>query len=198
MSHSHQHPDPQSPQSTSLRDLQAPLKAQYRNDPSSALITLSSTGTLDGPSISCKLPSGTAASRIAGLHPLAGGPSAALSSQLCSGDMLLEALVACAGVTLKAVANSLSIPIRKGEVRAEGDLDFRGTLGVDREAKVGLADVRVFFEVDLGDEEMGDEEREGLDGKLETLLKLTERYCVVLQTIKGGTMVRSRIARSFG
>lgn len=184
---------------TTLRELQAPIKAQYKADPSSAIVTLrSSVGTLDGSSaITCRLDSpntdairaahkAAEKERVAGLHPMAGGPEAALSGELCSGDMLLDALVACAGVTLKAVATALEIPVAKGTVRAEGDLDFRGTLGVDREAAVGFKAIRLLFDLQMEKGvEVGEE-------KLEKLAKLTERYCVVLQTIKGTPVVKVR------
>jgi uncharacterized OsmC-like protein len=150
-----------------LRAVQAPLKERYEEDPEAALVTLSADGTL-GEGISCSLRTGQALAE-AGLHPATGGDG----TQLCSGDMLLEALVACAGVTLRAVATSLGIPVRSGTVRAEGDLDFRGTLAVDREAPVGFRAIRLAFELDT------DADREQLD----TLLKLTERYCVVFQTL---------------
>src|SRR6476660_9716798 len=129
--------------STELRALQAPLKDQYRAEPDSAVVTLKAQGTLDDQHIACKVESGRALA-VAGLHPATGGSGA----ELCSGDMLLEALVACAGVTLKAVATALEIPLRKGVVRAEGDLDFRGTLGVDREAPVGFRAIRLTFDLD--------------------------------------------------
>ena len=154
--------------STALRALQAPLKDRYRNDPGAALITLRAAGTLDDRNIACKVETGRALA-VAGLHPATGGSGA----ELCSGDMLLEALVACAGVTLKAVATALQIELRRGAVRAEGDLDFRGTLGVDKEAPVGFQAIRLTFEIDT------DAEPE----KLDQLLKLTERYCVVFQTL---------------
>jgi len=169
----------QSIDAATLRQLQAPIKDRYKNDPTSALVTLSSQGTLSSSSIACKLSSGPAVkeahSRVAGLHPAAGGPDANVSGELCSGDMLLDALVACAGVTLKAVATALSVPVIDGQVRAEGDLDFRGTLGVDREAPVGFKDIRLSFELKL--------EQEVEDVVVDKLVKLTERYCVVLQTI---------------
>jgi uncharacterized OsmC-like protein len=150
-----------------LRALQAPLKDHYRSDPGAAMITLSATGTL-GEGISCSVQTGRAIAE-AGLHPATGGDGALL----CSGDMLLEALVACSGVTLRAVATSLGIAVDGGRVLAEGDLDFRGTLGVDREAPVGFASIRLAFELDT------DADAE----QLATLLKLTERYCVVYQTL---------------
>ncbi len=153
---------------TALRALQAPIKDRYRSEPDAAVITLKAQGTLDDQSIACKVETGRALA-IAGLHPAAGGSGA----ELCSGDMLLEALVACAGVTLKAVATALEIPLRQGTVRAEGDLDFRGTLGVDKAAPVGFRDIRLTFEVDT----------DAPQEKIDQLLKLTERYCVVFQTL---------------
>ena len=152
-----------------LRAVQAPLKEQYRADPDAASITLSATGTLDE-GVSCSVQTGRALA-TAGLHPLTGGDG----SLLCSGDMLLEALVACAGVTLRAVATSLGVAVEGGRVHAEGDLDFRGTLGVDRDAPVGFKAIRLRFELESA------ASREELD----TLLRLTERYCVVLQTLAG-------------
>src|SRR6188472_2901705 len=156
-------------QADELRTLQAPLKERYREDPAAAEITLSATGDLDE-GVSCSVRTGRALA-TAGLHPATGGDG----SLLCSGDMLLEALVACAGVTLRAVATSLGIEVKSGTVRAEGELDFRGTLAVDREAPVGFSTIRLSFELD------SDADREQLD----TLLKLTERYCVVFQTLAG-------------
>jgi uncharacterized OsmC-like protein len=153
----------------SLKAIQAPLKERYRDDPGAAVVTLSAEGQL-GEGVSCSVQTGRAIAE-AGLHPASGGDG----SLLCSGDMLLEALAACAGVTLRAVATSLGIEVRGGTVRAEGDLDFRGTLAVDREAPVGFRSIRLAFELDAE----ADEE------ELATLLKLTERYCVVLQTITG-------------
>src|ERR671921_2459908 len=154
--------------STELRTLQAPLKDRYRSDPEAAVITLRAQGTLDDQHIACKVETGRALA-LAGLHPATGGSGA----ELCSGDMLLEALVACAGVTLKAVATALEIPLRSGTVKAEGDLDFRGTLGVDKTAPVGFKTIRLSFEVDT----------DAPQEKVDQLLKLTERYCVVFQTI---------------
>ncbi len=153
---------------TTLRGLQAPLKDKYRNSPDAAVITLKAKGTLDDSSIACKVETGRALA-VAGLHPATGGSGA----ELCSGDMLLEALVACAGVTVKAVATALEIPLRSGTVSAEGDLDFRGTLGVDKEAPVGFRDIRLSFTLDT----------DASEEKLAQLLKLTERYCVVFQTL---------------
>lgn len=150
-----------------LRALQAPLKERYASEPDAALVTLSATGTL-GQELSCSVQAGRAIAE-AGLHPATGGDG----SVLCSGDMLLEALVACAGVTLQAVATSLGVPVRSGRVHAEGDLDFRGTLGVDRTAPVGFSAIRLSFELDSD----ADEEQ------LATLRELTKRYCVVYQTL---------------
>ena len=161
-----------------LRTLQAPLKDQYRSEPLAAVITLKAHGTLDDQHIACKVETGRALA-VAGLHPATGGSGA----ELCSGDMLLEALVACAGVTLKAVATALEIPLRHGTVKAEGDLDFRGTLGVDREAAVGFSDIRLTFDV------VSDASQEQLD----QLLKLTERYCVVLQTLRSAPPVAAAL-----
>lgn len=152
-----------------LKALQAPLKARYREDPDAAHITLRASGTL-GAGVTCKVETGRALAE-AGLHPATGGSGL----ELCSGDMLLEALVACAGVTLKAVATALGLDIERGEVEVEGDLDFRGTLGVERDAPVGFAAIRLKFH--LTTSASADE--------LATLLKLTERYCVVYQTLRG-------------
>jgi uncharacterized OsmC-like protein len=151
-----------------LTHLQAPLKERYRVDATQALITLSAAGSL-GEGVACSLETGRAMAE-AGLHPAAGGDG----TQLCSGDMLLEALVACAGVTLRAVATSIGVDVRGGRVRAEGDLDFRGTLAVDRAAPVGFTEIRLAFDLDTD----ADEER------LASLAKLTERYCVVWQTLQ--------------
>ncbi len=151
-----------------LTALQAPLKERYRDDAGSALITLRASGRL-GEGVSCSLDTGQAMAE-AGLHPAAGGDG----SQLCSGDMLLGALVACAGVTLKAVATSLGLAVSGGSVRAEGDLDFRGTLAVDRDAPVGFRAIRLAFEV----------ETDATPEQLATLAKLTERYCVVWQSLR--------------
>jgi uncharacterized OsmC-like protein len=151
-----------------LRSMQAPLKSRYRDDPGSALITLRASGRLGDESITCKVETGRAIAE-AGLHPATGGDGISL----CSGDMLLEALVACAGVTIKAVATALQIPIREGRVSAEGDLDFRGTLGVAKDAPVGFRAIRLRFDLDT------DAPAEQLD----KLMTLTERYCVVYQTL---------------
>jgi uncharacterized OsmC-like protein len=165
---------------TSLRELQAPLKAAYREEPHAALVTLKAEGSLDGDGIACRVETGRALVE-AGLHPATGGTGL----QACSGDMLLEALVACAGVTLKAVATALEFRLQGGQVRAEGDLDFRGTLGVERTAPVGFAAIRLAFDLDT------DEPPERLD----TLLKLTERYCVVLQTLRNAPPIAAAIRR---
>jgi uncharacterized OsmC-like protein len=152
-----------------LRAVQAPLKDSYREEPAAAVVTLSATGTL-GEGISCSVQTGRALAQ-AGLHPATGGDG----SLLCSGDMLLEALAACAGVTLRSVATSIGVDVRGGSVTAEGDLDFRGTLAIDRDAPVGFRAIRVRFDLDT----------DASPEDLATLLRLTERYCVVLQTIAG-------------
>ena len=152
-----------------LRTLQAPLKERYREEPEAAVITLKADGSLDGEGITCSVDTGRALVE-AGLHPATGGDG--LSA--CSGDMLLEALAACAGVTLRAVATAIGVDLRGGTVHAEGDLDFRGTLGVDREAPVGFREIRLSFDLD------SDADAE----QLATLTKLTERYCVVYQTLR--------------
>jgi uncharacterized OsmC-like protein len=152
-------------ESEQLKSLQAPLKARYRE---AALVTLKAEGNI-GEGLTCSVPTARAMVK-AGLHPATGGSGL----QACSGDMLLEALVACAGVTLNAVATALAIPLQGARVRAEGDLDFRGTLGVDRDAPVGFKAVRLFFDLDGN---IGEEQRA-------RLLKLTERYCVVYQTLR--------------
>ena len=167
--------------STALREMQAPLKAKYRDDPSAAMITLRAEGDLSGEGIACRVDTGRALVE-AGLHPATGGSGL----QACSGDMLLEALVACAGVTVKAVATALEIGLRGGAVKAEGDLDFRGTLGVDREAPVGFRDIRLTFELDTDEPE----------DRLQTLLRLTERYCVVLQTLTRPPAIETKVSRA--
>src|SRR5205814_861779 len=151
---------------TALRTMQAPIKERYKGDPSAAMITLKAKGSIDDANIACKVETGRALA-VAGLHPATGGSGL----ELCSGDMLLEALVACAGVTLKAVSTALDIPLKSGHVSAEGDLDFRGTLGVAKDAPVGFAQIRLTFDVDT----------DAPQEKLDQLLKLTERYCVVYQ-----------------
>ena len=163
-----------------LRVMQAPIKERYKSNPKAALITLKARGTLDNANIACKVETGRALA-IAGLHPATGGSGL----ELCSGDMLLEALVACAGVTVRAVATALDIPLRSGTVSAEGDLDFRGTLGVAKDAPVGFAQIRLRFDVDT----------DVPQDKLDQLLKLTERYCVVYQTIKNGPPIDVKLAR---
>ena len=152
-----------------LRAVQAPLKARYRDDPQAAVITLRATGEIGLPTVSCKVDSGRALVE-AGLHPATGG-SGLLA---CSGDMLLEALVACAGVTLGAVATALGVPIQSGTVKAEGDLDFRGTLGVAKDAAVGFREVRLHFDL----------ETNAPAEQIAKLVELTERYCVVYQTLR--------------
>jgi len=151
-----------------LRATQAPLKSRYRDDPGSAVITLRATGRIGDETITCKVETGRAIAE-AGLHPATGGDGLSL----CSGDMLLEALVACAGVTLKAVATALAIPVREGRVSAEGDLDFRGTLGVAKDAAVGFRAIRLRFDLDT----------DATAEQLDKLMTLTERYCVVYQTL---------------
>jgi uncharacterized OsmC-like protein len=163
-----------------LRAMQAPLKERYKREPQAAVVTLRAKSTLDAPGIACKLETGRALA-VAGLHPITGGSGL----ELCSGDMLLEALVACAGVTVKAVATALDIPLRAGTVTAEGELDFRGTLGVAKDAPVGFAAIRLRFDLDT----------DAPQDKLDSLLKLTERYCVVYQTIRSGPPVDVTLAR---
>jgi len=154
--------------STALRAVQQPLKDAYRNDPREAVVTLRAHGELGDEEISCSVATGKALA-VAGLHPASGGDG----SLVCSGDMLLQALVACAGVTLRAVATSLQIPITGGTVHAEGDLDFRGTLAVSKDAPVGFTSIRLGFDLDT----------DASDEQVATLLRLTERYCVVYQTL---------------
>jgi uncharacterized OsmC-like protein len=163
-----------------LRALQAPIKDRYRDEPQAARITLKARGALDDAHIACKVETGRALA-VAGLHPLTGGGGL----ELCSGDMLLEALVACAGVTCKAVATALGIALRSGEVSAEGDLDFRGTLGIDKQAPVGFEAIRLQFKLDT----------DATADELATLMKLTERYCVVLQTLKNPPALTAELAR---
>jgi len=163
-----------------LREVQAPLKEDYERAPEHALVTLEASGEL-GAGISCSVNTGRAIAE-AGLHPASGGSG----SQLCSGDMLLEALVACAGVTLRAVATSIGIAVESGRVLAKGDIDFRGTLAVDREAPVGFKDIELSFELETDAEE----------AELATLLKLTERYCVVLQSLSTPPELTAKIERS--
>src|SRR6201993_1899613 len=163
-----------------LRALQGPVKERYKSVASSAFITLRARGTLDDAHIACKVETGRALA-VAGLHPATGGSG----MELCSGDMLLEALVACAGVTLKAVSTALAIPIKAGTVSAEGGLEFRGTLGVAKDAPVGFREIRLRFDLDT----------DAPQDKLDQLLKLTERYCVVYQTIRSGPPVEIKLQR---
>ena len=163
-----------------LKELQAPLKDKYREDPAAALITLKAEGKL-GEGISCKVETGKAIVE-AGLHPATGGTG----TLACSGDMLLEALVACAGVTLQAVATAIGIAIKNGMVKASGDLDFRGTLGVSKEAPVGFRNIRLDFTL----------ESNATAEQMESLAKLTERYCVVYQTLTGGVPVETTYRNS--
>ena len=162
-----------------LRAIQAPLKDRYRADPEAAVITLHAEGTLGTEAISCKVETGKALVE-AGLHPATGGDG----SFACSGDMLLEALVACAGVTLNAVATAIGITIRGGKVSAAGDLDFRGTLGVDKQAAVGFRDIRLSFDIDT----------DATPEQRQNLLRLTERYCVILQTLRQPPVVEASFA----
>jgi len=162
-----------------LRAVQAPLKERYETEPAAAVVTLAASGSL-GEGVSCSVDTSRAIAE-AGLHPASGGDG----TLLCSGDMLLEALVACAGVTLRAVATSLGIAVEGGSVRAEGDLDFRGTLAVDRDAPVGFRAIRLSFDLDT----------DASEEELATLLKLTERYCVVLQTIANSPELVASISR---
>ncbi len=162
-----------------LKATQGPLKDKYRVDPQSALITLRAEGRAAG--LSCKVETGKALVE-AGLHPATGGDGTAA----CSGDMLLEALVACAGVTLRAVATSIGVELRDARVTAEGDLDFRGTLGVSKDVPVGFVSIRLHFDVDT----------DGSDEQQATLLKLTERYCVVLQTLRAAPLISARMTRA--
>ncbi|HEY7505268.1 MAG TPA: OsmC family protein [Gemmatimonadales bacterium] len=164
-----------------LRALQAPLKQRYREEPTQALITLMAAGTIDGSSLACRVETGRALVE-AGLHPATGGSGL----QVCSGDMLLQALVACAAVTLKAVATALAIPIDGGSVEAEGDLDFRGTLGVSKQVPVGFQRIRLRFRL----------ETDAPADQLSKLLDLTERYCVVLQTLRTSPVIHAQIQRA--
>jgi uncharacterized OsmC-like protein len=166
-----------------LRALQAPLKERYKQSPEAAVVTLRASGRLDGANVTCTVERPEDAA-VAGLHPATGGTG----SELCSGDMLLEALVACAGVTLKAVATAMEIPLRGGVVRAEGEIDFRGTLGVDKTAPVGFRAIRLAFELDT------DAPQDSLD----KLLKLTERYCVVFQTLNHRPEMTVAVSRAGG
>ena len=164
-----------------LRALQAPIKERLKADAGAGFVTLKAKGSLDDSNIACKVETGRALA-VAGLHPATGGSGL----ELCSGDMLLEALVACAGVTLKAVATAIDVPLRSGAVSAEGDIDFRGTLGVAKEVPVGFAQIRLRFDLDT----------DAPQEKLDQLLKLTERYCVVYQTIRSGPPVEISLKRA--
>ena len=173
----------------SLRAKQKPLKEKYTSDPSSAFVTLSSTGSLDPVNLTCSLASGAAAQRVAGLHKAAGGRGVDLSGELCSGDMLLESLVACFGVTIRAVSTAMSIPVSAGSIIAEGDLDFRGTMGVkdsnpDTKVPVGFQNIRLIVRLEVDDE---------YKSSVEKLISLSERYCVVLQTLKAGVNVETKL-----
>lgn len=166
-----------------LRALQAPLKQRYREQPAQALVTLTAAGTIDGSTLTCRVETGRALLE-AGLHPATGGSGL----EACSGDMLLQALVACAAVTLRAVATALAIPVHGGDVRAEGDLDFRGTLGVSKEVPVGFQRIRLRFRL----------ETDAPADQLTKLLELTERYCVVLQTLRTAPQIHAEIQRHAG
>ena len=174
----------------SLRAKQKPLKDKYTTDPSSAFVTLSSSGSLDPVNLTCSMSSGAAAKRIAGLHQAAGGKGPDMSTELCSGDMLLESLVACFGVTVRAVSTAMSIPIHSGTVTAEGDLDFRGTLGVkdaenpDNRIPVGFQSIRLIVRLEVDAEHKASAEK---------LISLSERYCVVLQTLRTGVKVETKL-----
>ena len=163
-----------------LRAMQAPIKERYKGDPNAALITLKAKGSLDDTNIACKVETGRALA-VAGLHPATGGSG----MELCSGDMLLEALVACAGVTVKAVSTAIGLNVKSGTVSAEGDLDFRGTLGVAKDAPVGFREIRLRFALDT----------DATQEQLDQLLKLTERYCVVYQTFAKGPPVDIKLQR---
>jgi uncharacterized OsmC-like protein len=163
-----------------LREVQAPLKTRYREQPAAALVTLSASGTLDSMDVVCSVSTGQALVK-AGLHPASGGDG----SLACSGDLLLQALVACAGVTLRAVATSMDIPVT-GTVRAEGDLDFRGTLGVDRQTPVGFQAIRLIFELASS----------APQDQMDKLLQLTERFCVVYQTLASGAAMTTIVNRA--
>jgi uncharacterized OsmC-like protein len=160
--------------SDELRALQAPLKARYKEDPAAALVTLRARARLDADTITCRIDVARAPV-VAGLHPATGGDG----SMVCSGDLLLEALAACAGVTLKAVSTAMGLALRGGTVTAEGDIDFRGTLGVAKDAPVGFVRIRLRFELDTG--EPGE--------KVDKLVQLTERYCIVYQTLRASVPI---------
>ncbi|KAJ4504129.1 hypothetical protein HRR83_008630 [Exophiala dermatitidis] len=183
--------DPATIAANALRAKQKPLKDKYRSDPSSALVTLSSSGTLDptSTSLTCSLSAGTAARKVAGLHKAAGGEGFDATGELCSGDMLLESLVACFGVTVRAVATSMGIAIKDGSIKVEGDLDFRGTMGIKdadgNAVPVGFKKIRLFVSIEVD----SDEDKE----KLGKLIELSERYCVVLQTLRAGVQVETSL-----
>jgi uncharacterized OsmC-like protein len=172
-----------------LHAKQKPLKDRYRADPSSALVTLTSTGTLDPTNLTCSLANASAAKRIAGMHAAAGGTAGSpdISSELCPGDMLLESLVACFGVTVRAVSISMGIPVFGGSITAKGDLDFRGTLGIKAEdgsnVSVGFQKINLVVRLDVDDE---------YKGQVDKLISLSERYCVVLQTLRNGVTVETK------
>jgi uncharacterized OsmC-like protein len=163
-----------------LRAIQAPIKARYSKEPVTALVTLSARSRLGEEGVTCTVETGKALVE-AGLHPATGGDG----RSACSGDMLLEALVACAGVTLRAVATAIEVPVRGGTIRAEGDIDFRGTLGVSKDVRVGFAAIRLRFDLDT----------DATPEQLATLLKLTERYCVVYQTLRNPPPIDISVAK---
>ena len=165
---------------TALRELQAPIKARYREDPATAAVHNVAEGRFEGDDVTCTVP-GWAGDAVAGLHPSTGGDG----SKACSADMLLEALTACAGVTLRSVATAMSIPLDSATVRAEGSWDARGTLGLSKETPVGLSGITITFELAT----------EAPEDKVAKLVELTERYCVIYQTIKGGTPINTRLVR---
>lgn len=164
-----------------LRALQTPLKAKYKEDPAAAQYVIRAVGRVDAASLDCRVES-PRGDIVSGLHPATGGDGSAA----CSADMLLESLVACAGVTLRAVATAMEIPIRGGVITAEGDLDFRGTLGVDRQTPIGFSAIRLRYEIDA----------DATDEQLATLLKLAERYCVIFQTLKSPPPLSAELART--
>ena len=174
-----------------LRAIQKPLKDQYRSHPDSALVVLTSRGTLDPTTISCSLGNAAAAKRVAGLHQAAGGAGHDVSALLCSGDMLLESLVACLGVTVRAVSTSMGIPLASGTITAEGDLDFRGTMGVKdadgSNVAVGFQSIRLTLFLTVDDEHRA---------KLDKLVSLSERFCVVLQTLRNGVSINTQLGKA--
>lgn len=174
-----------------LHQKQKPLKDKYRNDPDSALVTLKSEGALDSTNLTCSLATASAAKKVAGLHSAAGGGGFDATGELCSGDMLLESLVACFGVTVKAVSTAMGIPLEGGSITVEGDLDFRGTLGIKDndggQVAVGFKAIRL----NLNLQTAGEQSQESL----EKLVSLSEKYCVVLQTIKSGVNVETKLQK---